>query len=546
MTNPWKISHCLNPECLHKNPLKTENCERCGSKIMLGDRYRPIHCIGAGGMGRTFLAVDQHRLDTPCVIKQFIDLKQAGGQRDKLIQLFKQEAIRLRDLGKHPSIPDLLAFFAQEGRLYLVQDFVNGQDLLKELQKEGLFNEEKVRKILTDLLPVLEFVHSKKVIHRDIKPANIIRDKEGNLVLIDFGVAKELTNTTLNSPGTIVGTAAYASPEQLQGMAFPASDIYALGATCIRLLTGAFKKPDGSDELFDVMNMQWKWQHRTSVSENLAQVLDKCVEYRVGDRYQSATEVLNALNPQPIQLNNIPQQPLPPPPPRIPSKIVPPPPPITNTRALQYRGTFANTKTPLPADEQPTRISRNSVRGNFPISEQTSFVIPAATSVSLASDLGADYTKLRDLLHAQKYQEADRETYKLMLRVGKRENQGWLRAEDLGKLPCTDLQTIDKLWVEYSGGRFGFSIQKQIYLSLGGTEKYNKQIWLEFCKQIGWIIGDKWLTHSQLKYKRTARMGHLPVANATDLMGGMVGLSSNLIEPDYFAAMVKKCADCTI
>ncbi|MBR8826735.1 MAG: GUN4 domain-containing protein [Gomphosphaeria aponina SAG 52.96 = DSM 107014] len=523
------MSHCLNPECLHKNPLGTKLCERCGSKILLWDRYRAVHCIGAGGMGRTFLAVDQHRLNSRCVIKQFIDLKQAGRQRDKLIKLFKQEAIRLDELGEHPQIPDLLAFKEQEGRLYLVQEFINGQDLLRELDKEGLFTEEKVIKILNDLLPVLEFIHKKNIIHRDIKPANIIRNEQGDLVLIDFGVAKELTDTALNSQGTIVGTAAYAAPEQLQGMAFPASDLYGLGATCIRLLTGAFRKSDGSDELFDPLKMEWKWRHKTSTSENLGNVLDKLVQYRVSDRFHTAAEVLTALAPQPIKLNRPPQPP-------------PPPAPMSKTGLRKYRSTFSTTKTPFSPEEQPTKI--NEKRNQLPVAEPTTFVIPAVTAVSIPSDVSADYTKLRDLLHGQKYLEADRETYKLMLRVARRDPQGWLRPEDLEKFPCTDLKILDQLWGEYSGGRFGFTMQKQIYQSLGGTEKYHKQIWLEFCKQVGWLVGEKWLTHSQLNFQRTARIGHLPVANATDLMGGMVVLNTNLIDHGYFTALIQKIGVC--
>ncbi|WP_244997453.1 inactive serine/threonine-protein kinase VRK3 [Richelia sinica] len=116
------MSQCLNPNCLYQNPSGTAFCQRCGSKILLGDRYRPVGFLGAGGFGRTFQAVDEHRLDTPCVIKQFLPQQSGTAELEKATELFKREAVRLRDLGKHPQIPDLLAFFAQEGRLYLIQE----------------------------------------------------------------------------------------------------------------------------------------------------------------------------------------------------------------------------------------------------------------------------------------------------------------------------------------------------------------------------------------------------------------------------------------
>ncbi|HEY9812554.1 MAG TPA: inactive serine/threonine-protein kinase VRK3 [Candidatus Sericytochromatia bacterium] len=115
------MSQCLNPDCQHPNPPITKFCQRCGNKLLLGDRYRAVKYISEGGFGRTFKAVDEHRLDTICVIKQFLPQLQGSAAIQKATELFKQEAVRLRDLGKHPQIPDLLAFFEQDKRFYLVQ-----------------------------------------------------------------------------------------------------------------------------------------------------------------------------------------------------------------------------------------------------------------------------------------------------------------------------------------------------------------------------------------------------------------------------------------
>ncbi len=311
------MSQCFNPNCLHSNPANSKFCQKCGSKLLIGDRYRAINYIGQGGFGRTFKAIDEKRLDSLCVIKQFLPQQQSNSAIKKAEKLFKQEAERLRDLGSHPQIPELLSFEQQDGRFYLVQQFIDGQDLLKELQQKGKFSEKKIKQLLNDLLPVLDFCHGQKVIHRDIKPENIIRDKNGTLVLIDFGVSKQLTATIVNRLGTVTGSPGYAAPEQMQGKVFPASDLYSLAVTCIRLLTGCLpvRSPisqitlasqeippnllvsGNTDELFNPMQMEWVWREKVTVSDELGKILDRMLSYRVGDRYQSATEVLQALKP---------------------------------------------------------------------------------------------------------------------------------------------------------------------------------------------------------------------------------------------------------
>ncbi|EGK88777.1 serine/threonine protein kinase [Microcoleus vaginatus PCC 9802] len=327
------MSQCLNPDCQHQNPPITKFCQRCGNKLLLGDRYRAVKYISEGGFGRTFKAVDEHRLDTICVIKQFLPQLQGSAAIQKATELFKQEAVRLRDLGKHPQIPDLLAFFEQDKRFYLVQEFIDGEDLLKQLQQQGKFSEKQIKQLLTELLPILDFVHKQNVIHRDIKPENIIRNNHGSLVLIDFGVAKELSGTVLTRVATVTGTPGYAPPEQMQGHVFPASDLYSLGVTCIRLLTECLleeKNGTSVDELFDPMQMQWVWRNQAvSISNELGKVLDKMLLFPVGARYQSAAEVLQALNPvsvSPTQKSAPPPQAKPvQPSPVVPTKISAPP-----------------------------------------------------------------------------------------------------------------------------------------------------------------------------------------------------------------------------
>jgi WD40 repeat protein/tRNA A-37 threonylcarbamoyl transferase component Bud32 len=294
------MTYCLNPECQHPlNADEAEFCQSCGTKLwpMLRNRYRIQQPLGRGGFGKTFLAVDQDRLNAHCVIKQFSPQIKGTKGLEKAIQLFEQEAVRLHDLGEHPHIPALQAYFEQDQRLYLVQQFIEGPTLSQELQQQGPFSERKVREVLVRLLPILKFVHDRSVIHRDITPANIIRRTLDNrLVLIDFGVAKLLTETTSEQPGTRIGTEGYAPIEQLRsGKAYPASDLYSLGATCVYLLTQI--KPE---DLYDPLAGRWLWREHlakrgTGISDGIGNILDKMLKDLVSERYQSADEVMHDL-----------------------------------------------------------------------------------------------------------------------------------------------------------------------------------------------------------------------------------------------------------
>lgn len=292
------MSYCLNPRCPSpQNPAGTNFCQTCGSKLLLKDRYRPIKPLGQGGFGKTFLAVDEDKPShPPCVIKQFFPQAQGTNTVQKAAELFTQEAVRLDELGKHPQIPELSAYFSQDSQQYLVQEFIEGQDLAKELADKGAFNEAQIRALLNDLLPVLQFVHHHQVIHRDIKPENIIRRRrDSQLVLVDFGASKVATGTALARTGTAIGSAGYAAPEQSLGRAVFASDLYGLGVTCIHLLTGIHPF-----DLFDPSENAWVWRDalNSPVSNTLGRILDKMLESAINRRYQSAAEVLKDLNPQ--------------------------------------------------------------------------------------------------------------------------------------------------------------------------------------------------------------------------------------------------------
>ena len=286
------MSLCL--ACGAANPLDTKFCSQCRTRLLIQDRYRALRIIGQGGFGKTFLAQDEGKPSKPkCVIKQFIYDDPATLREAQ--RLFEQEAVRLDDLGRHPQIPELLAHCEQEGRQYLVQEFIDGENLLQELNRAGRFSEIKIKELLLDLLPVLQFIHAGQVIHRDIKPENVIRRRsDGRLVVVDFGAAKMASQTALQKTGTTIGSAGYAAPEQAFGKALFASDIYSLGVSCLHLITNV-----NPLTMYDpVEGFAWRdFLVNQRVSNELGQILDKMTQPSVKQRYQSVAETLQVLKP---------------------------------------------------------------------------------------------------------------------------------------------------------------------------------------------------------------------------------------------------------
>ncbi len=289
------MSYCLNPSCLRpQNPPQSNFCRSCGGRLRLRDRYLAIEPIGQGGFGRTFKAIDEDKPSKPlCAIKQFFPQVASTSVSQKAAELFTQEASALEQLDDR-HIPKLLAYFiTPDGRQYLVQEFINGQNLKAELETNGIFSVAKVREILATLLPVLDYIHRLGFIHRDIKPENIIRRADNQqLYLVDFGAAKVTTSERSQLGGTTIGTPEFMAPEQGWGGAFPASDLYSLGVTCLHLLTGV-----SPFTLFDEHRGEWTWRNEISqeIDPQLASVLDKLIQPRPIDRYVTAADAIAAL-----------------------------------------------------------------------------------------------------------------------------------------------------------------------------------------------------------------------------------------------------------
>ena len=273
---------------------KTSGNTNLSIGAVLGGRYRILRILGQGGFSTTFLAEDMHQPgNPPCVVKQLKYPSNDPYVLQTARRLFNTEAEVLCKLNNFPHIPQLLAYFEENQEFYLVQKFIEGQDLSQEFISGKRFSESKVIELLKEVLRILDFIHSQGIIHRDIKPSNLIKRKEdGKLVLIDFGISKEIQRCLSSElqAATLVGTLGYSPPEQFAGKPVLCSDIYALGMTAIEALTGLYPY-----ELQNAATGEIIWRNQAQVSPDLARILDKMVRYHYKERYQSATEVIQDL-----------------------------------------------------------------------------------------------------------------------------------------------------------------------------------------------------------------------------------------------------------
>ncbi|NJR58072.1 MAG: protein kinase [Cyanobacteria bacterium CRU_2_1] len=305
----------------------------------LSNRYKIVNVLGAGGMGRTYVAEDILRPGNPkCVVKQLRPASTDPAVLTIARRLFGTEAEILERLGNHDQIPRLLAYFEQDQEFFLVQEFIDGHPLSVELPMGQRWSEPQVVLLMQEILGVLAFIHSQNVIHRDIKPDNIIRRGHDNkIVLIDFGAVKQvrMQQPTLVGQASVtvaIGTPGYMPTEQSSGKPRPSSDIYAVGMVGIQALTGRMPTELPEDEDGEVV-----WQDQATVGDSFAAILNKMVRHYFKHRYQTAAEVLQALH----HLNT---------PTLAPPGISPGYLPPTQVSTGSYPGSVPYTPTPLPTN----------------------------------------------------------------------------------------------------------------------------------------------------------------------------------------------------
>lgn len=452
-------------------------------RVLLGGRYQIVSYLGGGGFGQTYLAQDTHLPGCPsCVVKHLKPKLIDPVSLETAKRLFETEAQVLYRLSNYSQIPRLMAHFEEAQEFYLVQEYIEGNNLSVELLPGLRLPESLVIPLVQDILEVLVFLHQQNVIHRDLKPSNLIRrQRDQKIVLIDFGAVKQLSSQIIQAQGHTTRTIAIGSPgympsEQMAGRPRFCSDLYAVGMIGIQALTGAHPRELPEDprtcELF--------WHDRAMVDPAFAEILDKMVCYDFRQRYQSALEVLADLNA------------------------------FTPNRPLPFLADLnAATALNLSATIQPAAIQLASTTTN--------------SGATIYSERRLDYSRLQDLLLDQNWTAAEQETQKLLLTLC---GAPTLEIEAIRCLPCLDLHALDYLWVNHSNGLFGFTVQQEIWQSVGGSSDSNYETWdrlaqsrskwrmntpwQRFGSRVGWRVKDRWIPHPDYTFSLDAPKGHLP------------------------------------
>ena len=421
---------------------------------LYGSRYIIDRQLGYGGIGITYLAKNRNgqRVVIKTLKDELLSHPQFAWFRDK----FRDEALLL-SLCRHPNIVQIENAFS-EGQLPCISmEYVEGEDLAKRVANLGVMSESEALRYIRQIGEALQALHEKGLLHRDIKPANImVRAGLSEAVLIDFGLARGFI-PDVTQPNTRGYSGGFYPPEQYVESARLGeyTDVYALAATLYYLLTKT--APTSAPERALKTRLQAPKEINSSISAGVNKAIMKGMALEAKYRPQSVRDWLRLLPATPAGSSNI-------------------APTVPNPPSVQRMPAFAS---PPP--------------------------------VQLVSAAGADYGKLLDLLAAGKWKEADEETRIVMLKAAGREKEGWLEIKDIETFPCPDLRILDEIWVQYSNGRFGFSVQKRIYQSLGVPREYDRKIWHSFGKRVGWRVKDKWLDYNELTFNINAPVGHLSV-----------------------------------
>jgi len=394
-------------------------------------KYIIEEILGGGGFGVTYRA--QNSKEGKVVAIKTLNAISQGKQNFRELQTkFVNEALSLARCS-HPHVVQVYEVFPEmAGDIELwcmVMELIDGIDLAGHLEDNGILSEEKALPIIQQVGDALSFVHKQGLTHLDVKPQNIMlrtppaplakggereisfsplnKGGQGGAVLIDFGLARQVTTPGKLRTNSNSGTECYAPLELLEKRAELGSytDVYSLAATLYVMLTGEVPFPSQ----FRKQNIPLTppKQHNDKISDRVNAAIIKGMELEPQNRPQSVQEWLDLV---------IPKQ--------------------------------------------------------------------ATNEVQLVSAVGMDYYELRNLLAAGKWKEADQKTGRVMCKVAGKEEE-WLDTKSIDNFPCEDLRTIDQLWVKYSDGRFGFSVQKRIYQSLGGTGEF-LEIWEAFGDRVGW------------------------------------------------------------
>lgn len=523
-------------------------------KIIQRGRYVIEKVLGTGGSGITYRAKDVVN-EKIVAIKTLNATVQALPNFAKHQERFIQEAFRLAKCS-HTHVIRVNDVCQEDDLWCMVMEYIDGGNLETLVKKQGGFSEVEAIRYIYQIGTALTYIHQQGILHRDVKPANIMRRLQNNeAVLIDFGLARDFIEdkTQIHTNSRTEG---FAPIEQYQRNAKRGAytDVYALAATLYYLLT--LQIPFPAQFRQQGINLIPPQQHNPKIGDRTNLAILKGMELLPQHRPQSVKEWLTMLTEDveitltqktkfippsgktlPEKQNHHHPQPLP----EIPLIPVPK---NTKTGKIKPQSSLGKTtENSLSATNFPDQplIPTESYDDKSIIDTHIEEII-AQTDISLLntqletqtpskiSAVGIDYQPLEDLLQQGKWLEADQLTQKLMLKAVNKETFGWLDRTSMQKFPCEDLQSLDRLWNQYSQGKFGFSVQKRIYLSLGGKRSYDKKVWEAVGDRLGWRKKGKWLFQEDLTYDLSAPEGHLPTIAMSGLLEGIYTLISRTMD----------------
>ncbi|BAQ62803.1 serine/threonine kinase [Geminocystis sp. NIES-3708] len=509
-------------------------------RIIQKGKYVIEKVLGAGGAGITYGAKDV-QTGNLVAIKTLNATIQAQPDFSKHQERFIQEAFRLAKCN-HPHVIQVDDVCQEKELWCMVMEYIDGGNLESLVKKKGGLEEVEAIRYIYQVGSALSYIHKQGILHRDVKPANIMRRRQTNdAVLIDFGLARDFIEdkTQIHTNSRTEG---FAPLEQYLRNAKRGAytDVYALAATLYYILT--LQIPFPAQFRSQGISLIPPQQHNSKISDRTNLAILKGMELESENRPQSVAQWLNMLtensqinlsvsekkeenppvnSPPKTPVNNLPIMPVPPVPVTRKVRKVTKIPKVISDNDYRYDPLSPHRFEDQKSTVIPQKISiiePNLTNSNVPTQVSSPETISESDSIICLSEVGVNYDHLEELLKNQQWQKADEETHQLMLKALQRQDSGWINKDLMRTFPCRDLQTIDQLWTKYSNGKFGFSVQKRIYLSLGGKREYDKKVWEVVGDRLGWRINGTWLFQDILIYNIKAPQGHLPSVAMSGLL----------------------------
>jgi len=492
-------------------------------KTIQNGRYIIAKILGYGGAGVTYRA--QERPEKQWVaIKTLNALMQTRRDFAKHQERFIQEAFRLAKCS-HRHVIRVDNICQEETLWCMVMEYIAGGTLYQHAKVCKGLSEGDALRYIEQIGSALDYVHQQGFLHRDVKPANImIRSHSQEAVLIDFGLAREFVQDEVQVH-TNSRTESFAPLEQYEKRAKRGAytDVYALAATLYYALT--LQLPFPAPFRQQGANLIPPKQHNSRISDRVNQAILQGMELAPGDRPESIPAWLALLLPSPQSLAPssvsaaLPSLPTVAPVSGdrleanladVKSRILRPD-ALRNTDQADPIATSAPTVIPNPTSPKPSSQTDKPTLSQTPTRRISPETVHPVQLVNLHSPTEINFNLLQTCIAEAKFKEADQETCKILLKLAQRESRGWLDKEQVENLPCEELRTLDQLWFQGTGGRFGFSVQKNLYWQLQGNFDHDNENWRIFCTRIGWRKNNRMVSYKDLNFTIWAPEGHLPM-----------------------------------